>query len=182
MSSTTSENFQQLYAVAYSSTNGTYTTTSSNLLTKGNTNETVGYSSATVTAPDKVTLTSSATGGLNGTYTYVGAVETGGSYVGILVTNGSNYYLVDSNPGGSTTLASGTALTVQTGVGWDLATSSPACFMAGTMISTPGGDVAVEALKAGDLVTLNDGHAGPISWLGRRTVSTVFADSLIRCA
>jgi len=67
---------------------------------------------------------------------------------------------------------------VQTGVGWDLAISSPACFMAGTMISTPSGDVAVEALKAGDLVTLNDGHAGPISWLGRRTVSTVFADSL----
>jgi hypothetical protein len=50
------------------------------------------------------------------------------------------------------------------------------CFMVGTMIRTPAGEVAVETLKRGDLVSTSDGRAMPVSWLGRQTVSTVFAD------
>jgi hypothetical protein len=50
------------------------------------------------------------------------------------------------------------------------------CFMAGTMIRTPDGEVAVETLKRGDLVMTTDGVAKPVSWLGKQTVSTVFAD------
>jgi hypothetical protein len=50
------------------------------------------------------------------------------------------------------------------------------CFMAGTMIGTPDGEVPVEMLKHGDLVMTTDGVAKPVSWLGRQTVSTVFAD------
>jgi hypothetical protein len=50
------------------------------------------------------------------------------------------------------------------------------CFMAGTMIRTPDGEVAVEMLKRGDLVLTTDGVAKPVSWLGRQTVSTFFAD------
>ncbi len=52
------------------------------------------------------------------------------------------------------------------------------CFYPGTNVRTPAGDVAVETLKSGDLVTLNDGRIAPISWLGRQTVSTKFADPL----
>jgi Hint domain len=52
------------------------------------------------------------------------------------------------------------------------------CFMAGTMVRTPDGEVAVESLKHGDLVLTNDGLTKPVSWLGRQTVSTIFADKL----
>jgi hypothetical protein len=52
------------------------------------------------------------------------------------------------------------------------------CFMAGTMIRTPNGEVAVETLKRGDLVVTGDGRVVPVSWLGRQTVSTIFADKL----
>ncbi|MBU6419630.1 MAG: Hint domain-containing protein [Proteobacteria bacterium] len=52
------------------------------------------------------------------------------------------------------------------------------CFLAGTMIATPTGEVAVEELKAGDLVMLANGGSAAVTWLGRQTVSTVFADPL----
>ena len=52
------------------------------------------------------------------------------------------------------------------------------CFMAGTMIRTPDGEVAVERLKTGDLVLTADGRAMPVRWLGRQTVSTIFGDKL----
>ena len=50
------------------------------------------------------------------------------------------------------------------------------CFMAGTMIRTPRRRGAVETLKHGDLVMTTEGVAKPVSWLGKQTVSTVFAD------
>lgn len=56
--------------------------------------------------------------------------------------------------------------------------TSTICFMPGTMIRTPDGSVAVETLKVGDLVMAMDGRALPVVWLGRQTVSTVFADKL----
>lgn len=52
------------------------------------------------------------------------------------------------------------------------------CFLAGTMIATPDGSVPVETLKRSDLVLTANGHAVPVSWLGRQTVSTVFGDPL----
>jgi hypothetical protein len=52
------------------------------------------------------------------------------------------------------------------------------CFMPGTLVRTPGGDVAVETLQPGDLVITTEGRAEPIRWLGRQTVSRVFADPL----
>jgi hypothetical protein len=55
---------------------------------------------------------------------------------------------------------------------------SAVCFMAGTLISTPDGNVAVETLKAGDLVLTIEGKVAPISWLGRQTVSMIFSDTL----
>ena len=52
------------------------------------------------------------------------------------------------------------------------------CFMPGTMIRTPDGEVAVEALKPGDLVLTTTGEAKPVNWVGRQTVSKRFADPL----
>ena len=52
------------------------------------------------------------------------------------------------------------------------------CFYPGTLIRTPNGDAKVETLKRGDLVVTNDGRTLPVSWLGRQSVSMVFADPL----
>lgn len=46
---------------------------------------------------------------------------------------------------------------------------APVCFVEGTMIRTPDGDLAVEALVAGDLVTDHEGRAHEVLWVaGRR--------------
>jgi hypothetical protein len=74
--------------------------------------------------------------------------------------SGETFSLASANNGG------GTLITAQ----------SPLCFMAGTMIRTPDGEVAVETLKRGDLVLTWDGLAQPVRWLGRQTISTRFAD------
>lgn len=44
------------------------------------------------------------------------------------------------------------------------------CFVAGTMIRTPDGEVAVETLQAGDMVMTHDNGAQPLRWIGQRTV------------
>lgn len=49
-----------------------------------------------------------------------------------------------------------------------------ACYCVGTLIRTPGGDVAVETLAAGDLVTTASGAARPVRWVGHRTVDGRF--------
>jgi hypothetical protein len=54
--------------------------------------------------------------------------------------------------------------------------TSTVCFMAGTMIRTADGEVAVETLKRGDLVLTADGRSVPVTWLGVQTVSRLFAD------
>lgn len=52
------------------------------------------------------------------------------------------------------------------------------CFMAGTAIATPYGEVPVESLQIGDPLTLSDGRVMPMAWLGKQTVSTRFADPM----
>jgi hypothetical protein len=53
-----------------------------------------------------------------------------------------------------------------------------ACFMSGTMVRGPHGEVAVENLKIGDSVMTYDGRVTPVRWVGRQTVSLFFADPL----
>ncbi len=48
------------------------------------------------------------------------------------------------------------------------------CFAAGTLIATPAGETAVEALRIGDLVATADGRAVPVKWIGRQTVHKLF--------
>ena len=66
---------------------------------------------------------------------------------------------------------------VAAGQGETLA-NDPVCFMPGTLVATPTGEVAVESLHAGDLVLTACGRIAPVRWLGRQTVSTRFADPL----
>jgi parallel beta-helix repeat protein len=44
------------------------------------------------------------------------------------------------------------------------------CFAAGTRLSTPRGNLAVEQLREGDLVHTIDGNAQPIRWIGHRRI------------
>ncbi|MFM9857997.1 Hint domain-containing protein [Pseudoxanthobacter sp. M-2] len=48
------------------------------------------------------------------------------------------------------------------------------CFLAGTRIAVPGGEVAVETLRPGDLVLTADGRSVPVRWIGRRALATPF--------
>jgi hypothetical protein len=64
------------------------------------------------------------------------------------------------------------------GVDTDAVQIDVICFYLGTMVRTPSGEVAVEMLQRGDLVSSADGRDLPVSWIGRQTVSTVFADKL----
>ena len=57
-------------------------------------------------------------------------------------------------------------------------TYDPNCYYQGVRILTDKGEVAVETLKAGDVVIAADGAAKAIVWIGRRTVSSRFADPL----
>lgn len=53
----------------------------------------------------------------------------------------------------------------------------PICFLAGTLIATTKGDVAIESLKAGDVVLTTTGQM-PVRWIGRQSISKTFADPL----
>jgi Hint domain/Lipase (class 3) len=53
-----------------------------------------------------------------------------------------------------------------------------ACFFSGTNIMSERGEVQVQHLKTGDLLRTVDDRVAPISWIGRRKVSTLFADPL----
>ncbi|KHQ53717.1 Hint domain-containing protein [Mameliella alba] len=46
------------------------------------------------------------------------------------------------------------------------ATFTGACFAPGTLIATPGGEVAVERLRSGDLVATDEGGATQVIWIG----------------
>lgn len=53
-------------------------------------------------------------------------------------------------------------------------TNVTACFLAGTMITTPDGETAVEALSVGDLVSVIEHGktvSRPVTWIGSRTMS-----------
>lgn len=71
--------------------------------------------------------------------------------------------------------------TVNTDVGFVTVETIP-CFVAGTLIRTPDGDVPVETLKAGDLVNTLDDGAQPLRWIGRRAVPAVGAMAPVRIA
>ncbi len=56
------------------------------------------------------------------------------------------------------------------------------CFVAGTRLRTPGGEVPVEMLRPGDLVLTRDEGAQPLRWTGCRTVAATGDFAPIRIA
>ncbi len=58
--------------------------------------------------------------------------------------------------------------------------SGVVCFVTGTLILTPSGNVPVEELRPGDLVVTADNGPQPIVWIGRRYVSTAEQSKDIR--
>jgi len=98
---------------------------------------------STVTLPSGETVTLNA----DGTLTVVGDADTGAI---------DFTYGVESSTG-------------QTDVGVVTVTTI-ACFAAGTRILTPDGEVPVETLRPGDLVTTHDDGPQPLRWIGKRRV------------
>ncbi len=85
---------------------------------------------------------------------------------GVVLTNGVSYLFLTNNvyTGGDTFTAQATDFTV--------------CFLAGTMIATPGGERAIETLGIADMVMTSSGEARPVRWIGKQSVVTIFADPL----
>ena len=54
------------------------------------------------------------------------------------------------------------------------------CFVAGTLIRTPEGEVPVECLRPGDLVVTQDDGLQPLRWIGRRRVAATGGFAPIR--
>jgi hypothetical protein len=115
--------------------------------------------------------------GSTATVTFTGAG--GGSATAAYTTGGAKTADVSGLRGDVTAAVSvaDAAGNVAAGQG-DTLTADPVCFMPGTLVRTPAGEVAVESLHAGDLVVTADGRAAPVRWMGRQTISTRFADPL----
>jgi hypothetical protein len=54
------------------------------------------------------------------------------------------------------------------------------CFLAGTRLATPDGDIAVEDITAGTMLLTASGETKPVRWLGRSVVATKFADPMTK--
>jgi hypothetical protein len=96
-------------------------------------------------------------------YKYVGTAPDGG---GFIAKDGGKAYLFTNTP----QTAAGTEYTV------NKIDVTHICFMTGTGIATPLGRVPVQDLKIGDLVCTAEGRAVPVRWVGRQSVSRLFAD------
>jgi len=70
----------------------------------------------------------------------------------------------------TTAALDGSGAVLQTDTGFVTVTTVP-CFVAGTLIRTPAGEVPVETLRPGDLVLTQDEGPQPLRWIGQRTVA-----------
>jgi hypothetical protein len=74
-------------------------------------------------------------------------------------------------PGGNTDIILTSRLDV-------IADTFTVCFLAGTRITTPAGETAIEDLRPGDLVMTAKGRALPVRWIGRQARASRFAHPL----
>lgn len=104
-----------------------------------------------------------------GDFTYEGTVEVEG-----------NTYLQFVNSNGATLLTATAVVSADFPSNYDGNASLNTdpfviCFLEGTEISTPDGVAKVEDLKTGDMILTADGETVAVKWLGKQTVSTMFA-------
>jgi hypothetical protein len=98
---------------------------------------------------------------------FAGTLEAYSGATGLTLANGAATETIDII--GSLTAAKFTI--VDSGGNTEIFLESTApCFCAGTRILTPRGDVAVETLRAGDVVITKDGEDAVIIWVGHRRV------------
>ena len=103
---------------------------------------------------------------VNDTVTIDGTTYTGTTFY---TDDGSQYF----TPNDGTVLLAGTATAttyVTSSTQMPVGDLGPPCFTAGTMIKTPCGEIPVEDLQIGDLVSTKDHGARPIRWIGQRRV------------
>ncbi|MCF6317002.1 MAG: Hint domain-containing protein [Marinosulfonomonas sp.] len=104
---------------------------------------------------------------VNDTVTIDGTTHTGTTFY---TADGSRYFTPDDGsvllPGTATSVTFVTSSTQ-----FPVSDLGPPCFTAGTMIETPDGEVRVEDLEIGDLVTTKDHGPQPIRWIGSRKVA-----------
>lgn len=104
---------------------------------------------------------------VNDTVTIDGTTITGTTFY---TADGSRYFT--PNDGSVLTPGTATAATwVNTSTQMPVGDLGPPCFTSGTMIETPDGEVRVEDLEIGDLVTTKDHGPQPIRWIGSRKVA-----------
>lgn len=106
---------------------------------------------------------------LDATWTYLGTDGDGGiigaATLGDIIIPGNKIYLTDKD------LSPGDKIPEFKKVDF------VPCFVAGTLIATPDGDVPVEFLKAGDLVLTRDHGAQEVRWTGTRRVAGLGAST-----
>jgi hypothetical protein len=117
-----------------------------------------------VISPDEVvpvTFDDDANASFDGDYTYIGR-------------EGSLPGFVAQGPDGEFYLFSDEAELPNQTFNIDPDAAFPVCFLPGTMIATPDGEVPVEQLAIGDRILTADGRAVAVKWLGRQTVMPIF--------
>ncbi|GAB0120062.1 Hint domain-containing protein [Acidisoma sp. 7E03] len=122
--------------------------------------------------------------GVSGTVDHY-SITTVGSSQQIALYNSNNVALVTADVAG-TPFATGTVFQGQSGpltvdesgstITVNAAASVFTCFLAGTRITTPTGEVEIELLRSGDLVMTPDGRSVAVRWVGANSVSTAFSD------
>ena len=99
------------------------------------------------------------------------------TYLGYVTIMGTDY-LVYSEPDDGITVVAGISLDIDSYPNVSALSINSggfaACFAAGTLIATPQGEVAVDALAIGDMIRTADGRDVPVKWIGRQTVAKFF--------
>ena len=113
-----------------------------------------------------------------GNATYVGSGTFNGQVGYVFTTDGNltdpDAILVLTNEGSFTVATRESINSFARNTTTQTLSSTPACFLAGTLIATPDGSLAVEALSPGSLILDMNGRLVSVRWIGRQTVSALF--------